>query len=59
MRSMKSKKKALLRKIASGITFWGGLAVIGVIALPTAILAGLIALIWKGTDILVKKIDNK
>lgn len=56
---MESKMKAFLRKIACGITFWSGLAVIGVIAVPAAILVGLIILIWRGTDILVKKIDNK
>ena len=51
--------KTNLRKIASGITFWSGLVVSGVIAVPASILVGLIVLIWKGTDILVKKIDSK
>ncbi len=47
-----------MRKIASSVVFWSGLAVIGVIAVPLAILAGFAILIWKGTDLLIKKIDS-
>ena len=58
MRRKSGKWKAVLRKIASGIIFWSGLVVIVLIAIPTVIPVGLIILIWKGTDFLVKKIDG-
>ena len=55
---MPSGKKARLRKIASGLVFWIGLALIGVIAVPAGILFGIIALIWETLGFILKKMDK-
>ena len=55
---MPSDRKPRLRKIASGLVLWTGLAVIGVIAVPAGILLGAIILIWEALSFLLKKIDR-
>ena len=55
---MPSGKKARLRKIASGLVFWTGLVLIGVLAIPTGILGGMIFFIWEALSFLLRKIDK-
>ena len=55
---MPSEKKSRLRKMASGLVFWTGLALIGVIAIPAGILCGMIVLIWEALGFVLKKIDK-
>lgn len=40
----------LLRKAASSLVFWLGIGCIVVLAIPAAVLLGLIALIWAGMN---------
>ena len=54
---MPAKKKPRLRRIVSGIVFWAGLAVIGVIAIPFVLLFGIFSLLGKALDFILKKID--
>lgn len=56
---MPSGKKARLRKIASGLVFWTGLALIGLIAIPAGILFAMIVLIWEALSFILKKIDRE
>ena len=55
---MTRDKKLRLRKIVSGLVFWSGLLVIGVLAVPAGILFGMIVLIWKAIDFILKKINR-
>ena len=47
-----------LRKMLAGFVFWAGLVLIGIIAIPTGILFGMIALLWEALGFLLKKLDN-
>ncbi len=49
----------LLRKLASGMVFWLGLGCIAVLAIPAAVLWGLIALVWTGMNGLDRLIQRK
>lgn len=51
-------KKPRLRALVSGVVLWTGLALIGVIAIPTGLLLGVIFLIWEAINFLLKKIDH-
>lgn len=51
-------KRPRLRALASRAVLWAGLVLIGVIAIPTGLLFGLIILIWETLNFLLKKIDN-
>ena len=51
-------KKRRMRKIVSGVVFWAGLALIGVIAVPAGILFGMIFLIWEIVDFILRKIER-
>lgn len=55
---MAPREKSRLRKMASGLVFWLGLALIGVLAIPAGILFGLIALIWEALSFLLRKIEK-
>lgn len=55
---MPSEKKPRLRKLASGLVLWTGLAVIGVIAIPAGILFGMIISIWEALNFILKAIDR-
>ena len=45
-------------KLASGIVFWSGMVLIGILAVPTAILLGAISAIWKGAGFLLRKFGD-
>lgn len=45
-------------KLTSGVVFWSGMVLIGILAVPTAILLGAISGIWKGTGFLLKKFGD-
>ena len=47
-----------LRKTASRLLFWLSLVPIAILAVPTAILIGLIYLIWNSVDFVIRKLDN-
>lgn len=51
-------KKLRLRKVVSWIVLWGGLLVIGIIAIPTGILFAIIFIVWKAVDFVIKKIEK-
>ena len=51
-------KKTRLRKTASGLVFWTGLVLIGVLAVPAGILCAVMLLIWQALSLLLKKIDK-
>ena len=53
-----SDRQVQVRKAASCALFWGAIAVIGVIAIPTAILIGIILAIWKCADFLLIRLDR-
>lgn len=55
---MTSDKKLRLRKVVSWIVLWGGLLVIGIIAIPTGILFAIIFIVWKAVDFVLKKIEK-
>ena len=55
---MPSGKKARLRKIASGLVFWTGLVLIGILAVPTGVLGCMIFFIWEALSFLLRKIDE-
>ena len=55
---MPSGKKSRARKIVSGLVFWSGLVLIGVIAIPAGILCGMILLIWEALSFILKEIDR-
>ena len=55
---MSSTKEPRLRKLASGLVFWAGLALTGILAIPTGILFGVIALLWEALGFLLKRLDN-
>lgn len=44
-------------KLASGVVFWGGMVLIGILAVPTAILVAAISVIWKGAGALMQKLE--
>ncbi len=44
--------------IASGALFWCGTALIGILAIPTSSLIGGILLIWKITDVLMRRVSR-
>ncbi len=48
-----------LKHIFSKLVFFGGLAAIGVLAVPAAILFGMIALIRAATDLITQKLEKK
>ena len=47
-----------LKHIFSTLVFYGGLAAIGVLAVPAAILFGMIALIRAATDLITQKLEK-
>ena len=47
-----------LKHIFSKLVFFGGLAAIGVLTVPAAILFGMIALIRAATDLITQKIEK-
>ena len=47
-----------LKHIFSKLVFFGGLAAIGILTVPAAILFGLIALIRATTDLITNKLDK-
>ena len=51
--------KPRFRKALSGLVFWTGLAVIGVIAIPFVLLFGIFSFLGKALDFILKKIDNE
>ena len=51
-------KKTRLRKFISGLMFWGGLLLIGVLAIPAAILFGLNYLVGEAVDFILNKIGR-
>ena len=55
---MLSGGKTCLRKLASGLVLWIGLALIGVLAIPAGVLCGLIVLIWEALNFMLKKIEK-
>ena len=55
---MPSCKKPRLRKIASGLVFWTGLVLIGILAVPAWILCGVMFFIWEALSFLLRKIDK-
>ena len=55
---MSQDTKSILRKIASEVVFWSGIAMIGVIAIPAGILIGIIYLIGKSMSFIIDKIDR-
>ena len=48
-----------VRSGASGVVFYLGLALIGVLAIPAAVLLGLIAGVWTLTDKLTALLEKK
>lgn len=55
---MKLKREKLLRKTAYGFVFRCGILVAGLLAVPTAVLLVLISGVWKGTGLLLEKLDS-
>ena len=55
---MARDKKLRLRKIVSCLVLGSGLLVIGVLAVPAGLLFGVIVLIWKGIDFVLKRINR-
>ena len=55
---MWSGKKSRLRKLASTLVLWTGLALIGMIAIPAGLLFGMIILIWEALNFILRKIDK-
>ena len=55
---MAPNKKLQLRKVVSGIVFWSGLIIIGIIAIPTGILFAIIFIVWRAIDFVIKKIEK-
>ena len=47
-----------LKHIFSKLIFFGGLAAIGILTVPAAILFGMIALIRAATDLITNKLDK-
>lgn len=47
-----------LKHVFSKLVFFGGLAAIGILTVPAAILFGLIALIRAMTDLITNKLDK-
>lgn len=45
-------------KPLSGIVFWSGMVVIGILAVPTAVLLGMISAVWKGSGFLLRRFDG-
>lgn len=45
-------------KFASGVVFWSGMVLIGVLAVPTALLIGAISAVWKGTGLLLERLGS-
>ena len=50
--------KPRFRKALSGLVFWSGLAVIGIIAVPAGILFAVMFFVWKGVDLVIAKIEK-
>ena len=50
--------KPPLRKVLSGLIYCGGLAVIGVIAIPAGILFAAMFFVWKLVDLMIAKIEK-
>ena len=50
--------KSRFRKVLSGLVFWFGLAVIGVIAIPAGILFAVMFFVWKAVDLVITKIEK-
>ncbi len=46
-----------MREAASGCVVWVGLALIGVVAVPTGLLFGVIYLIWKAMSFLTDRLQ--
>lgn len=55
---MLSNNRPRLRKIVSDLAVRGGLIVMGIIAVPTVILLGVILLIWEILTFKVRKMDE-
>lgn len=47
-----------LKHVFSKLVFFGGLAAIGILTVPAAILFGMIALIRAATDLITNKLDK-
>lgn len=47
-----------LKRIFSRLVFWGGLAVMGILTVPAAVLYGAIALVRAATDLITQKLDK-
>lgn len=45
-------------KFASGVVFWSGMVLIGIFAVPTALLLGAISAVWKGTGFLLERLGS-
>ena len=50
--------KPSFRQALSGLVFWCGLAVIGVIAIPAGILFAAMFFVWKGVDLVIAMIEK-
>ena len=50
--------KSVMIKGIGKIVLWSGIAVIGVLAIPTGILIGLIAAVWTLTDKILSLIEG-
>ena len=50
--------KLRFRKALSGLVFWTGLAVIGIIAIPAGILFAAMFFVWKAVDLVIAKIEK-
>ena len=48
-----------MRKAVSTFLFWCSLVPIGILAVPAAILIGMIYLIWNSADFVIRKLDNE
>ena len=46
------------RKALSGLVFWIGLAVIGIIAIPAGLLFAVMFFVWKLVDLVINKIEK-
>ena len=48
-----------MKKAASTLLFWVSLVPIGILAVPAAILIGMIYIIWNSADFVIRKLDNE
>ena len=50
--------KPRFQKALSGLVFWTGLTVIGIIAIPAGLLFAVIFFVWKLVDLVIAKIEK-